>query len=396
MRRALVVVEMAMALLLLGGAGILVQSVQRLLAVDVGFASSQRISAALGIGGPTYADDARVWQLWRQVHEAALAIPGVTAAALTSQLPLSSDFDAYGLHWEVPPDGRTAADGDAFRFAVTADYARTMGLQLRAGRFLEPGDRAGAPPVVVLSEELARRTFGDRDPLGARVRIGGGDTPLRTVVGVVNDVQHPSLDAPRGSAIYLPLDQGSFADSHVRLVVHTALTPGAGASALRSALRRVEPQLTIAEVQPLDALVREGARQRLFARLLFQLFAATAVILSAVGIFGVMAGMVAERTREIGLRAALGATPRQILRDFIRTGLVLAGVGVGIGAAASLLMANALRSLVFGISPRDPVTLLTVSAGLGLVALLATWLPARRATRLDAAVALRSDQGVAG
>ena len=390
-RRALVVLEMAMALLLLGGAGVLVRSVQRLLSVDVGFLEQDRVAMALGVGGPRYADNATVWALWRSVHEAVRAVPGITDASLTSQLPLSSDFDGYGLYWASLPTVGPAEDGDAFRYAVTPDYARTMGLRLQRGRFLDSLDRAGGDPVVVVSEGLARRTFGDRDPLGARVRIGGGDTPLRTVVGVVNDVQHPTLDAARGAGIYLPLDQNAFADGHVRLVVATPMTPAAAEAAVRSVLRRIDPAISIAEVAPLAEVVAQSARQRLFARLLFQVFSVAAVILSAVGIFGVMSGMVNERTREIGVRTALGATPTRILTDFVRTGASLAVMGIALGAIGSLLLAGALRSLVFGVSPRDPVTLIVVSIGVGLVAIVATWWPAWRATRMDASTALRSD-----
>ncbi|MBK8250555.1 MAG: ABC transporter permease [Gemmatimonadetes bacterium] len=391
LRRALVVLEMAMALLLLGGAGVLVRSVQRLLSVDVGFVEQDRVSMALGVGGLRYAENATVWALWRSVHEAVQAIPGVTTASLTSQLPLSSDFDAYGLRWESKPTVAPAEDGDAFRYAVTPDYARTMGLRLHRGRFLDSLDRAGGDPVVVISAGLARRTFGEQDPLGARVRMGGGDPPLRTVVGVVNDVQHPTLDGARGAAIYLPLDQNAFADAHVRLVVQTAMTSAAAEAAVRSVLRRIDPAISIAEVSPLSEVVAQGARQRLFARLLFQVFSVAAMILAAVGIFGVMSGMVNERTREIGVRTALGATPARILTDFVRTGASLAAMGIMIGATGSLLLAGALRSLVFGVSPRDPVTLVFVSLGVGVVAIAATWWPARRATRLEASVALRSD-----
>jgi putative ABC transport system permease protein len=391
LRRSLVVLEMAMALLLLGGAGILMQSVQRLLAVDVGFEATDRVTMALGIGGPRYEDDATVWQAWRSVHEAVLSVPGVTGASLTSQLPLSSDFDAYGLHWESPPTRGPIDDSDAFRFAVTADYAQTMGVRVRRGRFLEPTDRAGSTPVLVISEGLARRTFGDQEVLGARVRIGGGDTPYRTVVGVVNDVQHPTLDAAQGGAVYLPLDQNAFADGQVRLVVRTTQSAPLVESAVRAVLRRIEPGISVAEVSPLEQVVGQSARQRRFARLLFQVFAGAAILLSAIGIFGVMSGMVSERTREIGVRTALGATPARILREFVRTGLALAAMGVAIGTVASLLLASALHSLVFGISPRDPATLAVVSLGVAVVALLATWWPARRATRLDASVALRSD-----
>jgi predicted permease len=365
--------------------------VQQLLAVDIGFSPADRTSMALGVGGPRFQDDAVVFNTWQRVHESVRAIPGIAAASLTSQLPLSDDFDAYGLHFEGSEGAATSADTDAFRFAVTPDYANTMGLIVRQGRFLEPGDTRLTQPVLVINEGLARRMGVERSPLGRRVRIGGGDTPWRTVVGVVNDVQHPTLDAAADGQIYLPLDQNVFADGHVRLVTRSSLPAAAITPTVRAAVAGIDPEISIADVRSLDEVVALSARQRLFARLLFQVFSMAAVVLSAIGIFGVMSGLVNERTREIGVRSALGATQSRILREFLGQGAALAGIGITIGTGGALLLAGALRPLVFGISPRDPVTLVGVSAGLAVVALVATWWPAYRAARMDAATALRSE-----
>lgn len=390
-RRGLVVLEMAMALLLLGGAGILVRSVERLLAVDVGFATNERLTMALGVGGPRYTSDTTVFEVWRRLHETVRALPGVTAASLATQLPLTSDRDAYGLSW-FPPNERTGAGGDAYRFAVTSDYARTMQLQVRRGRFLEATDRLGTAPVVVISEHVAQREVGDGDPIGLRLRIGGADTPLRTVVGVVNDVQHPTLDATEYGGIYLPLDQNHFADRHLRLIVHSTESHGSLTLRLRAAIAALDPGISVAEVASVVEIVSLTARQRLFARRLFEVFSVSALILAAVGIFALFAGMVGERRQEIAVRSALGASRAQILRHFLLQGLVLAASGVGIGVLGVLALGNALRPLVFGVSPRDPATLLAVSLGLAGIALLATWWPAFRASRVDAADALRGNQ----
>jgi putative ABC transport system permease protein len=392
-RRSLVVSELALALLLLFGAGILVQSVQRLLAVNLGFATEQRIELALSATGTRFPTDESVWQVWRSVHDAVRAIPGVQAASLTSQLPLSGDFDAFGVRWEEgrSSDAENGGGGEAFRFAVTSDYAATMGLRPVSGRFLEPSDRATSEPVVVINEELARQRFGDRDPLGARLRMGPPDSPLRTVVGVVSDVRHPTLDGDATAQLYLPLEQNHFADAFVRLVVRSTVHPDALVRSLRDAIHGVNPGIPIAEVLAMSTLVERASAQRRFAERLFQSFAMSALVLAAVGIFGVFSGMVGERIREIGLRSALGANQRQILSHFLRQGGTLAVGGIAIGALAATWMAGALRPLVYGISPRDPVTIALVALGLGMVALAATLLPAWRASRVDAMTALRAE-----
>ena len=390
-RRTLVVAELSLALLLLCGAGILVQSVQRLLAVDVGFATDDRIELALSATGERFQSEEMVRETWRALHDAARAVPGVTSAALTSQLPLSDDFDSWGAHWEVPAADGRASDGDVFRFAVTADYASAMGLRLVSGRFLTDGDKAGSDPVVVINEQLARRRFGDQSPLGARLRIGPSDSPLRTIVGVVGDVKHPTLDADVAGQLYLPMDQNLFADSYVRLVVHSAVEPGALIRSLRDAVHAVNNGVPIAEVSTLSALVDRAAAQRRFAERLFQVFALSALVLAAVGIYGVLSGMVGERIREIGVRSALGATRQQILRHFLRQGGVLAATGIAIGVGGAWLLGSALRPLVYGISPRDPLTIALVSLGLGGVALVSTLLPAWRASRVDPMTALRTE-----
>lgn len=389
-RRALVVLEMALAVLLLGGAGILVRSVERLLAVELGFAPEQRLTMALGVGGPRYRDDATVWATWRTTLDVVTAVPGVQGAALTSQLPLSADFDTYGLRWEGREQNSSELS-DGFRFAVTPNYAQVMGLRVRRGRFLDAADVRGGAPVVVINEHLARQVFGDRTPLGARLRMGADDSPWRTVVGVVNDVQHPTLDAAKRGQVYLPLDQNAFADGHVRLVVHTEATTSSVVGSVREAIRRADANIAVAEVTSMSEVVSVTARQRLFARIVFQVFSAAALALAAIGIFGVMSGMVGERTREIGVRSALGASQRQIVFHFIRQGAMMIGGGLLIGGVGAVVLGDALKSLAYGVSARDPVTLLAVAALLSTVAFLATWWPARRAAGVEAAVALRGE-----
>jgi len=390
-RRTLVVLELSLALLLLGGAGILVQSVQRLLAVDVGFATADRVQMALSATGARFESDEMVRQTWRSVHEAVRAVPGVTSASLTTQLPLSRDFDGWGVRWERAADAVEESGEDAFRFAVTSDYATTMGVPLLSGRFLAPSDRATTDPVVVINQGMARRQFGDRSPIGARLKIGPPTSPWRTVVGVVGDVRHPTLDDEVGGQLYLPLEQNAFADAYVRLVAHSTLDPGVLARTVRDVVRAVESSIPVAEVSTLSALVDEAAMQRRFAERLFQAFALAAIVLAAVGIFGVISGMVGERIREIGVRSALGATQGQILGHFLREGGRLAALGIAVGGGGALLLGTALRPLVYGISPRDPLTIAAVSVGLGAVALLATLLPAWRASRVDAVIALRTE-----
>lgn len=390
-RRGLVVVELSLALLLLGGAGILVQSVRRLLAVDVGFATNDRLSLALSGSGARFQDNASAWQVWRSVQESAHAIPGVQDAALTSQLPLSSDFDSYGLHWEKTDDTHATGGSDAFRFAVTSDYANTMGIPVLSGRFLAATDRESTEPVVVINDVLARQQFGDRSPIGARVKMGPESSPWRTVVGVVGNVRHPALDADLMPQIYLPMDQNHFADSYMRLVVHSTLDPSTLSRTLRDVVHGVDPTMPIADVATLSSLVDDSAMQRRFAERLFQVFSLSALILAAVGIFGVLSGMVGERVREIGVRSALGASRGQILGHFLRQGGTLAAVGIAVGTVGVTLLGSALRPLVYGISPRDPVTITVVALGLGCVAILATMIPAWRASRVDAMVALRAE-----
>ncbi len=342
-RRGLVVVELSLALLLLGGAGILVQSVRRLLAVDIGFATDDRLSLALSGSGARFQDNESAWQTWRSVHESVRALPGVLGASLTSQLPLAGDFDSYGVRWEKTDDTRATGGSDAFRFAVTPDYATTMGIPVISGRFLAPTDRESTEPVVVINEVMARKQFGDRSAIGARLQMGAEDSPWRTVVGVVGNVRHPALDADPSGQLYLPMDQNSFADSYMRLVVHSTLDPSALSRTLRDVVHGVDPTMPIAEVSTLSALVDDSAMQRRFAERLFQAFSLSALVLAAVGIFGVLSGMVGERIREIGVRSALGASRRQILGHFLRQGGALAAVGIAVGTVGVSLLGSALR-----------------------------------------------------
>ena len=391
LRRGLVVAEVSLALMLLAGAGILVQSVQRLLRVDIGFLTDNRLSIALSVSGPRFEDEGRVHDTWRAVRDAAGAVPGVLSASLTSQLPMSGDLDGWGIHLERAPRANPAEDADAFRFAVTPDYAATMGLGLRGGRFLHPTDLATSERVVVINEHMARRDFAGRSPLGERLKMGGMDGPWRTIVGVVADVQHNGLDADPSGQLYLPLEQNSYADAFVRLVVHSQGDPLLLLPALRRAITGVEASIPLAQITTLDDLITSAAIQRRFAQRLFQVFALSALLLAAVGIFSVISGMVGERTREIGVRSALGASRSQIIGHFVRQGAGIAAVGVAVGVVAAMVLSSALRPLVYGISPRDPLTLAAVALALGPIAVLATLVPSWRASRVDPVLALRAE-----
>ncbi|HEU4586083.1 MAG TPA: FtsX-like permease family protein, partial [Gemmatimonadaceae bacterium] len=322
------------------------------------------------------------------------AIPGVTNAAFTSQLPLSGDLEGYGVEWESVPDSRTDLSS-ALRYAVTPDWFRTMRIPLRSGRLLDDNDRPGAPEAIVISESLARRVFPGADPIGQRLRIGPeiGDTtrPWGTVVGVVGDVTQTSLALGADDAFYIAMGQWLWVDQVQSLIVRTTGDPASLAPAVERAIWSVDRNVPIIRVATMDELLARSEARRHFVLLVFETFALAALTLAVIGIYGVLAGSVAERMRELGVRAVLGATPGNLRTLVLRQGMTLAVTGTVIGIGVAVLATRAMTTLLFGVSRLDPVTYLAVIALLLGVSAIACWLPAWRASRVDPAVTMRGE-----
>jgi putative ABC transport system permease protein len=404
-RRGLVVGEVALALVLLVGAGLLLRSVDRLYADEPGFDSSNVLTMQVVATsylfeqqGDTYRRraDGELLQLFQSTLEAVRAVPGVLDAAFTSQLPLSGQRQEYGVSFESDTQASPYRTDGALRYIVTPDYFRTMGIPLLRGRVLDAGDRPGMPEAVVLSESFAKRRFGDVDPIGQRLRVGPENTqpdrPWDVVVGVVGDVKHGTLEAVTPpDALYIALGQWVWVDSTQTLVLRVDGDAAAVVPSIMEAIWSVSSTPAIARVTTMEEIVAASEAERYFALNVFTTFAATALALAALGLYGVISGAVAERTREIGLRSALGATRSQILALVLRQGMTLAALGVGLGLAAAAAATRGLDSLLYGVTSLDPLTYGAVIAVLALVASAACWIPAARAARVDPTVALRSE-----
>jgi predicted permease len=388
LRSGLVVAEVALALMLLVSSGLLLRSLGRLFAVPAGFDPVDVLTLQVQTSGQRFADRDATQRFFSAALQAVRAVPGVTRAAFTSQLPLSGDLDEYGAHFEGGP-AEPATSHSVFRYAVSEQYLETMGIPLRAGRALDERDRAGAPLVALISESLARSRFPSASALGQRVRVGPG--PPYTIVGVVGDVKQMSLALDQADAVYIPAAQWPVGDASMSLVVRgpgdvASLTPE-----IRRAVWSVDRDQPILRVATLERLLAASAAERRFALILFEAFALAALVLAAAGIYGVLSGSVAERTREIGVRAALGASRRSILALVLRSGLGLTGLGLLIGLAGAVLATRGIEAMLFGVTRLDPVTYFGVLVLLAGVALLACWIPARRAMGVDPATTLRSE-----
>ena len=304
-------------------------------------------------------------------------------------MPLSGDSEEYGARFE---DDDLESGYPVFRYAVTPGYFETIGIPLRRGRLLEARDVAGAPGAIIISESLAKHRFPGQDPLGKRVHVGGlVDAPLFTIVGVVGDVKQVSLALSESDAVYTTTTQWHWADGTLSLVVRGRGDGAALAPAVKKAIWSVDKDQPIVRVATMDDLVAVSAAERRFVLILFEVFGLVALVLAATGIYGVLSGSVVERTREMGLRAALGATRGDILRLVIRQGMTLTSVGIVIGLCGAVAASQALVSLLFAVSPLDPFTYVGVIALLGGVSVAACGVPAWRAARVDPSITLRAD-----
>jgi predicted permease len=338
-------------------------------------------------------NDADTKRFFTDALAAVERVPGVESAAFTSELPLSGEgqLELYGVRIErdiAPSENRVA-----FRYAVTPGYFETMGIPLRQGRLLEQHDatNTGVRPVII-NEAFAKRKFPGVNPIGQRIAIGGpNDRPWDEIVGIVGDVKQVSLAATRSEAVYATTAQWLWADQAQWLVVRARGAPAALTSAVRNAVWSVDKDEPIVRVNTMDALVGASEAQRRFVLIVFEAFAIVALALAATGIYGVLSGSVNERTREIGVRTALGATRTSIVALIVRQGMRLTSVGALIGLVGALAASKALTTLLFGVTHLDVLTYAGVTALLLAVSAMACWLPAWRAARVDPAITLRAE-----
>ena len=387
LRRALVVAQLALAVVLLVGAGLLLRSLQQLFAISPGFNTSHLLTIQVSTSGRRFNKETND-RFFAQALEAARRLPGVAEAGFTSQLPLSGDDDEYGARFE----GDDPAIGyNVFRYAVSPGYFETIGIPLRRGRLLDARDVADAPPALVVSESLAKRKFPDQDPIGQRIHVGPPGLPWLTIVGVVGDVKQASLAVSETDAVYTTPTQWPFTDNAMSLVVRTHGDAAALTPALRQAIRSVDKDQPIVRVATMQSLLAATAAERRFALVLFEAFGLVALALAAIGIYGVLSGTVTERTHEIGIRLALGAHKMDVVQLVLRQALRFAIVGAAVGLIGGLMVSRLIAGLLYAVSPTDPPTFVGVAFLLVVVALLASYVPAVRAMKVDPIVALRAE-----
>ena len=393
-RGALVVAETALAVTLATGAGLMARSLQSLYRIDVGFDASQVMTASLSLPAVAYPTPESTIPFYRALLEQVRALPGVESAGLLRRLPLGQVIGDRGI--DVEGHVEDAGGASAEWQVASGGASEALRERLVAGRFLSDDDVAKAPGAVVINEAMARKFWTGRSALGGRMRVGSGEQrPWITVVGIVADVKHTSLTAPVKPKFYRPLEQfhiptGS-TSRNVNLVVRASGDPLALTPSVRDVVRRLDPGVPVATVQTMDDVVATALGTPRFAGRLMALFAGLALTLAAVGVYGVLSLSVSERAPEIGIRMALGAAPGQVVRLVVREGLTLVGAGLAVGIALALGLSRATRSLLYETAPSDPVTLAGVVGVLLAIALLAAWLPVRRALRVEPMTVLREE-----
>jgi putative ABC transport system permease protein len=383
----LVSFDAAVAFLLLFGAGLLVRSTARLLDVHPGFSTDRTAKLEIDLSGPAYETEAQVADYFERVLGRVRALSGVQAAGVTGLLPLGGNWDTRGIRVEGREPANPSLQPDAMRYSVSPGYLETMGIAIRRGRGFTAADRADSLPVALVDETFARRIWPGEDPIGKRIAIG--KRPFATVVGVVEGVRQARLDLPPDNQVYVP--EAQMPDSEAVIVVRFAGDPAAGLPSVRAAIRSVDPDQAIARVTTLGRLVEQSAGTRRFAMRLLAGFAGLATLLSAVGIYGVVAGYVGRRRREIGIRMALGARARSILSLVAGRAVARTAAGLAVGAVVALAFGRALRSLLFEVAPTDALAFAAGAIVVVAVAAAASLLPARRAARVDPMAALKEE-----
>ena len=384
LRSLLVGLEVGLSAMCLIAGGLLLHSFVKLIRVDRGFEAERIVTVALNLPGSRYPNLEKRAAFVQSLLERVKSLPGVTAAGISNMLPLAGEGHNNLLSVEgrnAPMMDRPIAD---IRY-VNPEYFRAMGIPLRAGRIFSEADRERK--LALVSALTAARLWPGEDPIGKRFRQGGDESPLLEVVGVVGDVRGVSLNKAPSLTVYMPYWQTFFGGAS--LAVRTAMDPRAASSAIRTAIRQIDPELPIPAFRTMEDIVAESVAQRRFQMNLVLLFAAAAMLLASLGIYGVVSHSVAQRTNEMGVRMALGARPAAIRRMVLRQSLLPVAFGLAAGVSASMALGRLLGSLLFGVSARDPITVLGVVALLSAVAAAATLIPAHRATHVDPVTALR-------
>jgi predicted permease len=394
-RQLLVATEIALAVVLVAGAGLMIRTVRNLLTINPGFRPDGVLTMRVSTPSQWYPDSVRVVAFWDDVQRRVAALPGVRRASAVRLLPLATEMGDWGLviqGYSPPPNQGTPGDWQV----VTPSYFETMGLTLREGRTFTAGDDMRAPLAMIVNRTFEQQYFAGRPALGGRVRIGGPDTTAwYTIVGVVDDVQHNALVGTVKPQFYATLAQFALAPGSTRrsmsLVARTDGDPKALIAPIRAAVRSVDSRLAVSEVRSMRDIVDAAIGGQRFAMQTLGIFGLVALLLSAIGIFGIVSQVVASRVHEFGIRAALGATPNDLMAIGLRSGIRQAATGLVVGVVAALVLTRVLHTLLQGVTPTDPLTFVAVVVVTGVVTIAASFAPARRAARIDPNVALRVD-----
>ncbi len=389
LRSVLVVSEMALALMLLVGAGLLIRSFRQLQHVNPGFTPQNTLSMNLALPLTKYSEPQKRDAFYKDALREIRRLPGVVSAGAVSILPLSGNNSSGSFNIEgrsVPP-GQSMPHGD--RWSATTDYFSTMKIPLIRGRYFDDRDTAESMPVAILDETMVRKYWPNEDPLGKRISYEGGQSnpKWREVVGIVGHVKHRGLEGESRVQYYIPHSQ--MANSNMYLVIRANNDAASLTGAVRSTIGRLDKDLPLYRVSAMEQLVSDSMAQRRFAMLLLGIFALVALAIAAVGLYGVMSYSTTRRSHEIGLRMALGAQANDVLKLILRQGMTLVLIGVALGVAGAFALTRFMANLLFGVKATDPITFAAIAALLTLIALLACFLPARRATKVDPMVALR-------
>ena len=395
MRRTLVVIEFALALTLLAGAGLVIHSFWKLTRTDLGFRQDHLLTFSLPIPVERFTQPEQITAFYRQVLERIEALPGITSTAASTGAPI------VGTNWGMPfsvagqPAANPSSRPSAGFTMVTPEYFRTFGIPIIKGRSFTEQDVAGGLPVAIVNETFAKKYLSNVDPLTQivvvqQLRLGTLGPPIEWhIVGVYHDVHNEGVRREDFPEINVPLWQSPL--PLIRITVHTGGDPASMANSIAAAVRSVDSDLPLDQVRTMDQVVDESLAGERFSTVLFASFAGVALLLAAIGIYGVMSFAVAQRTHEIGLRMALGAGPRQVLRLVLREGMLLALIGLGVGLAGTYFVGRLMETILYRVSALDPTAITGVTAVLLLSALLACYIPARRATQVDPIVALRDE-----